>query len=97
MQGEAITLGCCFCFVSYSSVCALYDIEVNVCYCLPRYDYSTTTSRQFRAFLEDYTHLDGGVVDARKDFKRYENGEEASFIPCQGFRFKGLSDRLFTY
>lgn len=44
-------------FNSYDSICAVYEPFGKRVFCLPRWDYSVTTLRQFKAFIDDFTPL----------------------------------------
>lgn len=72
-------------FCSYASRCAVYDPYHNIIYCLPRWDYSATTMRQFRAFIDDFTRLDPiSVSEVRADLSI--NDTYCDYFKCDQYQ-----------
>lgn len=42
---------------SYNSIVAIFDVDEDKLYLLPRFDYSVTTWKHLHAFINDYTSL----------------------------------------
>lgn len=52
--GEIVRIPDAFILKSYDSYVAVYPFDGNKLYLLPRYDYSVTTWKHLRAFVQDY-------------------------------------------